>query len=45
MRVPAQRMHRQLVSVFREWEMSEPHGVTTAEVMVGSAEVPFIVTS
>jgi len=38
-------MHRQLVSVFREWEMSEPHGATTAEVMEESAGVPFIVTS
>ena len=34
MRVPAQRIHRQLVSVFRSWGMSEPHATTTAEVMV-----------
>ena len=34
MRVPAQRIHSQLVSVFRSWGMSEPHAATTAEVMV-----------
>jgi hypothetical protein len=45
MRVSAQRLHRQLISVFREWGMSEPPGATTAEVMVESAGAPFVVTS
>jgi LDH2 family malate/lactate/ureidoglycolate dehydrogenase len=34
MRVPAERIRAQLVSVFRAWGMSDQHAVTTAEVMV-----------
>src|SRR6266567_3940562 len=34
MRVPAQQIHRQLVSVFRAWGMSAPHADTTADMMV-----------
>src|SRR6267378_2070678 len=34
MRVPAQQVRRQLVSVFRAWGMSEAHAETTADMMV-----------
>ena len=34
MRVPAQQIRRQLVSVFRAWGMSEAHADTTADMMV-----------
>jgi len=34
MRVPAQQIRRQLVSVFRAWGMSDAHGDTTADMMV-----------
>src|SRR5262244_3626591 len=34
MRVPAQRIRQQLVSVFRAWGMSEAHADTTADMMV-----------
>src|SRR5881409_3672563 len=34
MRVPAQQVRRQLVSVFRAWGMSEAHADTTADMMV-----------
>ena len=34
MRVPAQQIHRQLVSVFRAWGMSDAHADTTADMMV-----------
>src|SRR5215813_7553134 len=34
MRVPAQRIRQQLVSVFRAWGMSPAHADTTAEMMV-----------
>ena len=34
MRVPAERIRQQLVSVFRAWGMSDAHADTTAEMMV-----------
>src|SRR5215468_3543154 len=34
MRVPAEQIRRQLVSVFRAWGMSEAHADTTADMMV-----------
>ena len=34
MRVPAQQIRQQLVSVLRAWGMSEAHADTTAEMMV-----------
>jgi LDH2 family malate/lactate/ureidoglycolate dehydrogenase len=34
MRVPSKRIHEQLVRVFQAWGMSDPHGQTTAEMMV-----------
>ena len=36
MRVPAQQIRRQLVSVFRAWGMSEAHADTTADMVVAS---------
>src|SRR5215510_13763530 len=34
MRVPAQRIRQQLVSVFKAWGMSDAHADTTADMMV-----------
>src|SRR5207247_7625289 len=34
MRVPAQQIRRQLVSVFQAWGMSDAHAETTADMMV-----------
>jgi LDH2 family malate/lactate/ureidoglycolate dehydrogenase len=34
MRVPAAKIHDQLVTVFRAWGMSDEHAATTAQVMV-----------
>src|SRR5438094_10509964 len=34
MRVPAQQIRRQLVSVFQAWGMSSAHAETTADMMV-----------
>jgi LDH2 family malate/lactate/ureidoglycolate dehydrogenase len=34
MRVPAARIHQQLVSVLRAWGMSVAHADTTAEMML-----------
>ena len=34
MRVPAEQIRGQLVSVFRAWGMSDAHAATTAEMMV-----------
>ena len=34
MRVLAQQIHQQLVSVFHAWGMSDAHAATTAEMMV-----------
>src|SRR5262245_51661084 len=34
MRVSADKIREQLVSVFRAWGMSEPHAATTADLMV-----------